>query len=82
MIKGIQMAGSSPSPSKITAALRTVGNYDGDGILPSPVTFKGYGTPSMFLPNSCEPLFQITASGYQPANGGKLVCGTLTSTKE
>jgi len=82
LIKGIQMAGSSPSTSKITAALRTVDNYDGGGILPSPVTFKGYGTPSMFLPNSCEPLFQITSSGFQPANGGKLVCGTLTSTKE
>jgi branched-chain amino acid transport system substrate-binding protein len=82
MIKGIQMSGSDPSPSKITTALRTVNSYDGGGILPSPVTFHGYGTPSMFLPNSCEPLFQITSSGYQAANGGKLVCGTLTSTKE
>src|SRR5262249_41909929 len=35
MIKGIQMAGSSPSPSKIISGLRTVTSYDGGGILPS-----------------------------------------------
>lgn len=81
LIKGIQMAGTDPTPSGITAALRTVDNYDGDGILPSPVTFKGYGTPAMFPPSECEPLFLITTSGFQPANGGKPVCGTLTSTK-
>lgn len=81
LIKGIQMAGSDPTPSKVIAALRTVNSYDGGGILPSPVTFEGYGTPAMFLPTECEPLFQITSSGFVPANGGKPVCGTLTSTK-
>ena len=81
LIKGIQMAGSDPTPSKVIAALRTVNDYDGGGILPSPVTFVGYGTPAMFPATTCEPLFQITASGFQPANGGKPVCGTLTSTK-
>ncbi len=81
LIKGITMAGSNPTPGSITAALRTVNSYDGGGILPSPVTFQGYGTPAMFPATSCAPLFQITASGYQPANGGKPICGTLTSTK-
>jgi branched-chain amino acid transport system substrate-binding protein len=79
MIKGIQMAGSEPTPSKIIAALRTVKSYDGGGILPSPVTFQGYGTPAMFPATACGPLFQITTSGFQPANGGKPVCGTLAS---
>jgi hypothetical protein len=40
-------------------------------------SFHGYGTPAMFLPTSCGPLFEITASGYKPANGGQPVCGTL-----
>jgi branched-chain amino acid transport system substrate-binding protein len=81
LIKGIQMAGSDPTPSSVIAALRTVKSYDGGGILPSPVTFQGYGTPAMFPPTACGPLFEITTSGFQPANGGKPVCGTLSSAK-
>jgi branched-chain amino acid transport system substrate-binding protein len=81
LIKGLQMAGASPTPSGVIAAMRTITSFDGGGILASPSTFAGYGTPAMFPPTACEPLFQITASGYQPANGGKPVCGVLTSTK-
>jgi branched-chain amino acid transport system substrate-binding protein len=81
LIKGLQMAGSSPTPSGVIAAMRTITSFDGGGILASPSTFAGYGTPAMFPPTACEPLFEITASGYQPANGGKPVCGVLTSTK-
>jgi hypothetical protein len=33
----------------------------------------------MFPPTACEPQFQITSSGFQPANGDKPVCGTLAS---
>jgi ABC-type branched-subunit amino acid transport system substrate-binding protein len=77
LAKGIEMAGSNPTPSGIISALRTVTNYDAGGILASAVTFHGYGTPAMFLPTSCGPLFEITNSGYKPANGGKPVCGTL-----
>jgi branched-chain amino acid transport system substrate-binding protein len=81
LIKGLQMAGASPTPSSVIAAMRTITSFDGGGILASPSTFAGYGTPAMFPPTACEPLFEITASGYQPANGGKPVCGVLTSTK-
>jgi branched-chain amino acid transport system substrate-binding protein len=81
LIEGIQMAGSDPTPSKIIAALRTVTDYTGGGILPSPTTFAGYGTPAMFPATECSPLFEITTSGYQPANGGKPVCGAVVYTK-
>ncbi len=81
LIKGIQMAGSNPTPSSVITAIRTITSFDGGGILASPSTFAGYGTPAMFPPTQCEPLFAITTSGFQPANGGKPVCGTLTSTK-
>ena len=80
LLKGIQMAGSDPAPSKIISALRTVSSYDGEGILPSPVTFTGFGTPAMFPPTSCGPVFEITTEGYVPFNGGKPICGNLTST--
>jgi branched-chain amino acid transport system substrate-binding protein len=81
LIKGIQMAGPSPTPSKIVSSLRTIGSYDGGGILPTPVTFQGFGTPAMFPPKSCSPIFMITTKGYAPFNDGKPVCGDLVSTK-
>lgn len=80
LLKGIEMAGSSPSPSKIISSLRTVSSYDAEGILPSPVTFTGFGTPAMFPSTSCSPVFKITSTGYQEFNGGKPICGSLVST--
>jgi branched-chain amino acid transport system substrate-binding protein len=80
LIKGIQMASPSPRPSKVISSLRTVGTYDAGGILPTAVTFKGFGTPAMFPPTACEPVFGISAKGYEAFNGGKPVCGTLVST--
>ena len=81
LIQGIQLAGADPTPSKVIAALGTIKSFDGGGILPSPSSFEGHGTPAMFPASECSPLFQITASGYQPANGGKPVCGAVVSTK-
>jgi branched-chain amino acid transport system substrate-binding protein len=81
LVKGIEMAAADPTTSSIISSLRTVTGYNGEGILPGSVNFKGWGTPAMFPPTSCEPVFQITATGYQELNGGKPICGTLTSTK-
>jgi branched-chain amino acid transport system substrate-binding protein len=80
LLKGIGMAAPTPSPSKIISSLRTVSSYDGEGILPSATRFTGFGTPAMFPPTSCGPIFQITKTGFVPGNGGKPICGDLTST--
>jgi branched-chain amino acid transport system substrate-binding protein len=81
LIKGLQMAQPNPSPATIISSLRTVGSYDYGGIWPSPMTFRGFGTPAMFPPTMCAPVFGISDQGFTSFNGGKSVCGTLVSTK-
>jgi branched-chain amino acid transport system substrate-binding protein len=48
MIKGIGLAGTSPTPAKVISNLRKVTNYNGDGILPININFTnnfGVGNP-------------------------------------
>lgn len=79
MIRGLQAAGKNPTRASFIAALRKVTNYTAGGILPSPTTFAGFGTPAMFSPQDCTYVMQLKNGSYVTANGGKPVCGKLQS---
>ncbi len=74
-IKGLQLAGKNPTPASFISHLRKLGSYDAGGILPSPVTFKGFGTPAMFPKTSCTYYEQLQGDHFVTFSG-KPVCGT------
>ncbi|HLG66989.1 MAG TPA: ABC transporter substrate-binding protein [Acidimicrobiales bacterium] len=74
-IKGLQLAGKNPTPASFISHLRKVGSYNAGGILPSPVTFKGFATPAMFPKTSCGYYMQLQGDKFV-VYSGKPVCGT------
>jgi branched-chain amino acid transport system substrate-binding protein len=76
MIKGLQVAGKNPTRSSFIKNLRQVSSYNAGGILPSPVTFKGFGTLAMIPKTGCTYVVQLKGSKFVVANGGTPVCGT------
>jgi branched-chain amino acid transport system substrate-binding protein len=80
MIKGLEVAGKNPTRSSFIDNLRKVKDYDAQGMLPSAISFTGFGTSAMFPKTECEYLIKVTSSGYTPY-GGSLAsakfCGTL-----
>jgi branched-chain amino acid transport system substrate-binding protein len=79
MIKGLQLAGKDPTRPTFIKNLRQVSSYDAGGILPSPVTFKGFGTLAMIPASGCTYIVQLKGSKFVTANGGSPVCGKRMS---
>ncbi len=79
MIKGLQSAGKNPTRSGFINNLRQVSNYNAGGILPSPVTFKGFGTLAMIPTTGCTYVVQLKSGKFVVANGGAPVCGKRMS---
>ena len=74
-IKGLQVAGKNPTTASFISNLHKVGSYNaGNGILPAPVTFKGFATPAMFPKTSCDYYEQLQGSKFVTVTG-KAICG-------
>jgi branched-chain amino acid transport system substrate-binding protein len=73
-IKGLQLAGKNPSAASIMSHLRKLKSYNGGGILPSPNTLAGFGTPNLVPKTICFYFMQLQGSQFHVV-GGKAVCG-------
>lgn len=73
MIKGLELAGSNPTPAKVVHALRGVKSYNGGGILPISLD---YATDFGHDPKvSCDWFLQATKKGFVAATT-KPICGS------
>ena len=75
MIKGLELAGKNPTRPSFIKNLRQVSNYTAGGILPGPVSFKGFGTLAMIPTSGCFYVVQLKGPKFVEANGGSPVCG-------
>ncbi|MGH9097171.1 MAG: ABC transporter substrate-binding protein, partial [Acidimicrobiales bacterium] len=73
MIKGIQMAGNSPTRAGVITALRSVKSYDANGLLPNPIDYSTiFGHD---LPKSCVWIMKAGPTGFTPVSP-QASCGT------
>jgi branched-chain amino acid transport system substrate-binding protein len=82
MIKGIGLAGSSPTSAQVISQLRKVTSYNGSGILPINVDFAtNFGTGN---PVTCTWYMQAKPKGFVPASKapdcGKVIPGSSSKT--
>ena len=82
MIKGIGLAGSSPSPAKVISQLRKVTSYNGNGLLPINVDYAtNFGTGN---PVTCAWYLQAKPKGFVPGSKapicGKTIPGSTSKT--
>ncbi len=75
MIKGLEVAGTNPTRASFITNLRKVGSYNAGGILPSSITFRGFGTPAMVPKVACGYEVQLLGAQFHVLNGGKPLCG-------
>ena len=76
MIKGLQVAGNNPTRNVFINNLHQVSNYDGGGLLGTPVslTLANFGKAPQTL---CSWYAILKGHQFVIANGGQRVCGTL-----
>ncbi len=75
MIKGLEEAGKNPTRSSFITNLRQVGSYNANGLFPTAVSFKNFGTPAMIPKTSCLYFIELKGSKFVPTNGGNAWCG-------
>ena len=66
MIKGLQLAGKTPTQAGVISALRGLKSYDGNGLLPQPINFS-----SVFghdLPKACGWYMIAGKTGFTPSS--------------
>jgi branched-chain amino acid transport system substrate-binding protein len=73
MIKGLQLAGHSPTRASVIKAIRGIKSYNGDGLLPQPINFSTIFGHN--LPKQCSWYLQARKNGFVPLSS-KPVCGT------
>jgi branched-chain amino acid transport system substrate-binding protein len=83
MIKGLQVAGQNPTRKSFISNLRQVTDYNAGGILPSPISFAGFGTAAMVPTTSCEFFIQLLNGKFVDAAPGGTgpVCGNRITFK-
>ena len=72
-IKGLKVAGKCPTRASFIAGLRNVTNYDGGGLVPEKVSFKGPGLMPNGNPASCG--WYLIAKGTDLVADAKPTCG-------
>jgi branched-chain amino acid transport system substrate-binding protein len=77
IVRGVQAAGSNPTPASLISGLRKVKGYTAGGLLPTPVTFAdfGGGTTEGLGAGGCLYVVRLAGSTFQVENGGKPICG-------
>ncbi len=76
MIYGLEHAGKNPTRASFIKNLRSVGSYNDGGILPSPVTFKHFGTVQMLPKTFCNYFVQLQGTTWHVYQN-RPICGTL-----
>ena len=79
MIKGLEEAGTNPTRKSFIQSLRKVTNYNAGGLLATPVSFTGFGTPAMFPTKECSYLIQLKGTKYVVGKSNGVVCGARIS---
>ncbi|WP_018636328.1 ABC transporter substrate-binding protein [Parafrankia elaeagni] len=77
IIAGLTAAGDDPTPASIISSMRTVSDFDADGLLPAKVNFADFGKGSSegLGANGCTFVVRLTGDTFVPQNGGKPICG-------
>lgn len=78
MITGLEKAGANPTRSAFITNLRKVSNYNGGGLLASPISFAHFGTAAILPKTSCSVFVQAKGDAFVPVDGGKAFCGKLS----
>ncbi|MDO8733194.1 MAG: ABC transporter substrate-binding protein [Actinomycetota bacterium] len=74
LIKGLKVAGKCPTRESFISNLRNVTNYDGAGLVPEKVSFKGPGLMPNGNPANCG--WYLTAKGTDLVADAKPTCGS------
>ena len=77
MIKGLQMAGPNPTRAAFISDLRTVNNWDAEGILAAPLDFTHFGTAAALPATSCQYFMELKGGAFVSTNNAKPWCGRL-----
>jgi branched-chain amino acid transport system substrate-binding protein len=73
MIKGLQMAGASPTRATVINDLRSIKSYNANGLLPQSINYSTiFGHD---LPEQCTWILQAQSNGFRPVSA-KPFCGT------
>lgn len=78
LIKGLKLAGKCPTRASFINNLRNLTKYDGAGLLPAPVSFKGPGVVPNGNPGLCT--WFIIAKGADLVPDAKASCGKIVDT--
>ncbi|MDO9485318.1 MAG: ABC transporter substrate-binding protein [Actinomycetota bacterium] len=73
LIKGLKVAGKCPTRASFISALRNVTNYDGGGLVPEKISFKGPGILPNGNPAVCN--WFMIAKGTDLVPDAKPTCG-------
>jgi branched-chain amino acid transport system substrate-binding protein len=79
LIKGLQVAGKSPTRSSFITKLRAVTNWTANGLAPVPVNFAtAMRHPSLFGPGNCVWLVKITGKTFVPQSKAPICAPTVS----
>jgi ABC-type branched-subunit amino acid transport system substrate-binding protein len=70
-IKGLQVAGSSPTRTSFIQNLTQVTGWDAEGLWPYPVSFNHFGTNEK---TTCAYYLEVKGNTFVPVDGGKKFC--------
>jgi len=74
--KGLQTAGANPTHQGFISGLSQVTNWNGEGLLASPVSFNHFGSSEK---QYCQYFVHVQGKTFVAVNGGKAFCGSLPS---
>jgi branched-chain amino acid transport system substrate-binding protein len=77
MIKGLQVAGQSPTWGSFITNLHRVTNYTAGGMM-APINYSGYGTYDSLTAGNCFYQSKVEGSSFVPVSP-KPFCGTIVS---
>jgi branched-chain amino acid transport system substrate-binding protein len=84
MIDGLKAAGRNPTRASFITNFRSIGNYNMEGLLPTPIPFTkaGFGTKAMLPATECGQFASISGNNFTLFEGGKTICGSLFAINE
>lgn len=78
-IKGLEAAGSNPTPARFISELRKVNNYDAGGLYTKPIDFNAVGNLGVGVgPGNCIYVTKLVGNAFQVIPSANPVCGEST----
>jgi branched-chain amino acid transport system substrate-binding protein len=78
-IRGLQAAGSSPTPAKFISGLRKVDDYTAGGLYAKPINFGQFGNLGIGVgPGNCVYISKLVGKAFQVIPAANPVCGSST----